>query len=93
MPDLIPPDQLESTLLAQAPGWSLNNRTISREFSFDSYLGGIEFVNQVANLAEDANHHPDIHIGWRKVTLELSTHSAGGLTDFDFVLAEKINAL
>ena len=93
MADLIASDQLESVLQSQAPGWELGDASISRVFSFDNYMAGIEFVNEVAKLAEEANHHPDIVIGWRKVTLELSTHSAGGLTGLDFQLAGKITPL
>lgn len=66
---------------------------IIREFRFASYLAGVAFVNDVAQLAEAANHHPDIFIGWRRVTLKLSTHSAGGLSALDFDLARKIDAL
>ena len=53
----------------------------------------MEFVNEVAALAEEANHHPDIDIRWNKVTLVLTTHSEGGLTQNDFDLAKKIDAL
>lgn len=79
--------------LAKAPQWKRDGAEISRTFSFSSYLSGIDFVNRVAELAETANHHPDIHVGWRKVTLKLSTHSAHGLTQKDFDLAQKVDVL
>jgi 4a-hydroxytetrahydrobiopterin dehydratase len=73
--------------------WDRRGSMLVREFSFSSYLGGIDFVNEVARLAEEANHHPEIMIGWRKVSLELTTHSKGGLTELDFALARKVDAL
>ncbi len=78
--------------LASVPEWKREGEEIMRTFSFPSYLGGIEFVNRIAAFAEAANHHPDIQIGWRKVTLRLSTHSAKGLTEKDFDLARKADA-
>ena len=60
-----------------------------KEFQFPSYLAGIEFVRALAEEAEVMNHHPDLSVGWRKVTVSLSTHSAGGITGLDFELAEK----
>ena len=79
--------------LAKIPGWERQGEVISRTFSFSSYLSGIDFVNRVAELAETDNHHPDIQVGWRKVTLKLSTHSAHGLTQKDFDLAQKVDVL
>ena len=79
--------------LASVPGWRHEGAEIIRCFSFPSYLAGINFVNETARLAEEANHHPDIHIGWRKVTLRLSTHSKGGLTGLDFALARRIDGI
>jgi 4a-hydroxytetrahydrobiopterin dehydratase len=68
--------------------------SIVRELSFDDFSAAIAFVNRVAELAEAANHHPDIFVhGWNKVRLTLSTHSQGGLTDADFALAGQIDAV
>ncbi len=75
------------TRLAALPGWSLEGNEIVKTFSFPSYLAGIDSVNTVAKHAEEMNHHPDLHIGWRKVTVRLSTHSEGGVTELDFKLA------
>ena len=79
--------------LATVPAWTQDEDSIIHTFSFSSYLGGIDFVKEVALLAEAANHHPDILIEWRKVTLVLTTHSAKGLTALDFKLAREIDAL
>ena len=75
------------------PGWQVEGTELVKEFRFKSYLAGIEFVRQVAVLAEEMNHHPDLIVGWRKVTVRLSTHSAGGLTRLDFTLAAQIAAV
>lgn len=82
-----------SQALARLPQWRREGAEIVREMKFKTYLDGAAFVGQVANVAEEMNHHPDIHLGWRKVTLRLSTHSKGGLTAKDFDLAQKIEAL
>ena len=79
--------------LAEVPEWSREGAEIVRLFKFPSYMAGIEFVGQVAQLAEEANHHPDMLVGWRKVTLRFSTHSKGGLTKLDFALARKVDGL
>lgn len=79
--------------LNEVNGWQLTNNTIKKQFVFESFMEAIQFVNRVAELAEAADHHPDISINFRKVTLGLSTHSAGGLTQKDFALAKKIDEL
>lgn len=79
--------------LATIAGWQREGGEIVRRFQFPDYMAGIEFVNRVARSAEAANHHPDIQIGWRKVTLRLSTHSQGGLTAQDFAMAREIDRL
>jgi 4a-hydroxytetrahydrobiopterin dehydratase len=79
--------------LKKVPEWKRDGAEISRVISFQSYLSGIDFVNRVAELAETANHHPDMIVGWRKVTVKLSTHSAHGLTKNDFDLAQKVDSL
>ena len=79
--------------LTTVPAWSLEGTGIARAFTFSSYMEGIRFVQRVAELAEGRNHHPDIHIGWRKVTLQLTTHSKGGLTSLDFELARAVDGL
>ena len=73
------------------PGWTREGQAITRTYQFPSFRDAVFFVNAVAALAEAANHHPDIQLSWRRVTLTLTTHSAGGLTDRDLALAEAID--
>jgi 4a-hydroxytetrahydrobiopterin dehydratase len=74
--------------------WSRSGDAIEREWQFDDFAAAKAFVDRVAGAAEEANHHPDILLhGWNKVRLTLSTHSEGGLTDSDFALAERVDAL
>ncbi|MEI6193708.1 MAG: 4a-hydroxytetrahydrobiopterin dehydratase [Verrucomicrobiota bacterium] len=79
--------------LASVPGWKLSGATIVRTFEFKDFPAAIKFVAAVAALAEQAWHHPDIDIRWNKVTLTLSTHDAGGLTEMDFALARQFDQL
>jgi len=81
--------------LKDTPAWQrAGEQSIEREWNFPDFAAAIVFVNRVAKLAEQADHHPDIRVhGWNKVTLTLSTHSAGGLTDADFGLAAHLDAL
>lgn len=73
-------------------GWELKDNSIVKLYKFKDFLEAMRFVNRVAEQAEAADHHPDILIRWNKVTLTLSTHSAGGLTEKDFNLAAQIDA-
>ena len=67
---------------------------IVRELKFDDFAAAIAFVDRVAELAEQANHHPDILVhGWNNVRLSVTNHAAGGLTDADFELARQVDAL
>jgi 4a-hydroxytetrahydrobiopterin dehydratase len=79
--------------LTQMPEWTRTGPEIGRTFQFKDFAQAMRFVNAVADAAEKANHHPDIDIRWNKVTLRLSTHSRGGLTESDFRLAAEINGL
>jgi 4a-hydroxytetrahydrobiopterin dehydratase len=72
-------------------GWSEVEGALEREFQLDSFPAAIAFVGRVADLAEEANHHPDIAIHYKAVTLRLSTHSAGAITERDHELAARIN--
>lgn len=73
--------------------WNLAGKEIRKTFEHHDFVHAMGFVNSVALLAEKANHHPDIDVRWNKVTLTLSTHSAGGLTEKDFALASQIDKL
>ena len=79
--------------MADLGGWDRDGSSIRRTFEFSSFPAAIAFVNRVAGLAEEADHHPDIDIRYRRVLLVLSTHSAGGLTAKDMDLAAAIDRL
>ncbi|MFM8468375.1 MAG: 4a-hydroxytetrahydrobiopterin dehydratase [Limisphaerales bacterium] len=79
--------------LASIPQWRRKASVISCTYEFADFVVAMKFVNAVARAAEKAWHHPDIDIRWNKVTLALTTHDAGGLTDKDFALAAKFDAL
>jgi len=79
--------------LASIPNWQLNAGKISRTFQFKDFPAAIKFVDAVAGIAEEAWHHPDIDIRWNQVTLTLTTHDAGGLTEKDFALARQFDQL
>jgi len=79
--------------LKKVPEWEQEKKTIERTFEFDDFFQSIDFVDSVAEIAEEQEHHPDIDIRYNKVRLVLSTHSEGGLTDLDFETAEKIDTL
>ena len=78
--------------LQAVPNWSKRAQTILRTFKFEGFLKGIDFVNRIARKAQKNNHHPDIDIRYTKVTFSLSTHDAGGITEADLRLAERIEA-
>ncbi len=74
--------------------WKREGDEIVRDWKFEDFGGAMRFVNRVAEVAEEANHHPDILLhGWNNVRLSLTNHSAGGLTEADFRMAERIDAL
>lgn len=85
-------DQVSERLKA-IPHWSRSGQSIVRTFEAPSFLEGIAFVNSVAEIAEARDHHPDIDIRYNRVTLTLSTHDQGGLTERDFDVAEAVDAV
>jgi 4a-hydroxytetrahydrobiopterin dehydratase len=76
-----------------APNWTEVDGGLERTFELPSFPDAIAFVNRVAELAEQENHHPDIAVSYRKVTLRWTTHSAGGITDRDYALAARSDGL
>ena len=74
-------------------GWSEVDDALEREFLFADYPAAIDFVNRVAELAEQTNHHPDIRIAYKRVTLRWWTHTTGGITDLDRDLAARSGSL
>jgi len=75
--------------MATPEGWTETEGALVREFTFDSFPAAIAFVQRLADLAERENHHPDLEISYRRVTVRWSTHSAGGVTDRDRDLAAR----
>ena len=92
MATLLPQTDLDA-LMKRIPEWDTDKKAIERTFEFDDFSQAIDFVNSVAEIAEEEDHHPDIDIRWNKVRLSLSTHSEGGLTELDFQVARKIDNL
>ena len=81
------------TRLQQLPGWELSGDAITRRFTFPDFRGAIAFVVRLAFEAEEADHHPDILVNYKRVRLTYSTHSEGGLTEKDFAGAARATAL
>jgi 4a-hydroxytetrahydrobiopterin dehydratase len=79
-------------LLAEVPGWDLQDTYLTRAYRFKDFADAMLFVNKVAAIAEQEGHHPDITITYAIVTLTLTTHAISGLSENDFILAAKIDA-
>jgi 4a-hydroxytetrahydrobiopterin dehydratase len=88
MPPL--PDESINQRLEALPGWTREGDEIVKTYELPSFPDAIAFVTRVADLAERANHHPDLDIRYRNVRVALSTHDQGGITDKDFALAAEI---
>jgi 4a-hydroxytetrahydrobiopterin dehydratase len=86
-------DQQIEQALASLPNWALKNGELVQERTFKDFVLAMAFVNNVARVAEVAGHHPDIDIRYNRVRLALVTHDAGGITQNDTALAQKINNL
>jgi len=91
MTKLSEPEILER--IQTAKGWDRHGDMLVRSWQFSSFRRALEFVNQVASLAEKHDHHPDIILSYRQVRLELSTHSEGGLTPVDFDFAKELERI
>ena len=79
--------------LADLPGWITSGQSISQTYKFSNFVEAVRFVNQLVDPAERAGHHPDISISYNKVTIHLTTHDAGGITQQDIDLAHKISRI
>lgn len=77
--------------LGSLPGWQRSGKAIQRVFEFSDFKAAMQFVNKVADAAEQANHHPDIDIRYNKVTTALISHDSGGVTQRDVRMAQRIN--
>jgi len=80
-------------LMQQIPTWSFGEKEIGKEFKFKDFREAMEFVNRVAAIANEQDHHPDISISYNRVKLVLSTHKIGGLSLNDFIVAARIDLL
>ncbi len=89
MAALLSPDTIQ-VRLSHLPDWSLNGKIITCTRTFKDFIAAVNFVNRLVEPAEAAGHHPDLAISYNRVTIELTTHDAGGLTEKDFALAEVI---
>lgn len=85
-------DEIEEGLAGLA-GWGRDGDAIVREFDRDDFVGSVRFAEAIVGPAEDLGHHPDLEISWATVTVRITTHSEGGLTDSDFELARRIDQL
>jgi 4a-hydroxytetrahydrobiopterin dehydratase len=86
------PDQI-TVSMATVPDWKREGPGIFRTYTLSDFTAAIDFVNVVAKAAQKANHHPDIEVKWNQVTLRMTSHSEGGLTDKDFAMASKFDHL
>jgi len=87
------PDQQISERVAGLEGWERVGDAIVKTFSNGDFVGSVEFVKRLVEPAEEMGHHPDLEISWDKVTVSITNHSAGGLTEADFELAGRIDGL
>lgn len=78
--------------LSELDGWLGSQEKIAKTYEFADFAEAMRFVNRVADLAEQASHHPDLHVHYNRVEMELTTHSAGGVTENDLQLARQIDA-
>ena len=92
MPARLTPGEIQKAL-QDLPDWELKDANIVRTFTLGNFVEAVEFLNQLTELAEDANHHPDVDIRWNKVHLVLTTHDSGGLTVLDLALAGAIDRM
>ncbi len=91
MPELLDQDRIDAALVDRHPGWSGTPRKLRRSIEFADFPTAVEFINRIAPRCEELDHHPDLALRWRWVDIELSTHSAGGVTDLDLTLAEIVD--
>ncbi len=85
-------EQIEEKV-SEMEGWNRDGDAIVAEREAGDFAGSVDLVNRILPVAEEMNHHPDIAISWATVTITITTHSEGGLTDHDFELAKRIDAL
>ncbi|ESA36738.1 pterin-4-alpha-carbinolamine dehydratase [Leptolyngbya sp. Heron Island J] len=92
MPTLLSPNEIQARL-DTLPDWTLEGKSIQMILTFKDFIEAIAYINKVVEPAETAGHHPDISISYNRVTISLTTHDAGGLTQQDFAMAKTLSAL
>jgi 4a-hydroxytetrahydrobiopterin dehydratase len=90
--ELLDDEAIESRL-ADLEGWERDGDAIAKTFELADFVGSVQFIDKLVEPAEEMGHHPDLSISWNKVRVTITTHSAGGLTENDFELAKRIDAL
>lgn len=90
MPEKLGAEEIKGWIASQS-GWKHKDNAIRKEYEFPSFRDSIVFVNRIASIADDLNHHPDIDVRYNKVVLTITTHDAGGVTEKDLSLAGKID--
>jgi 4a-hydroxytetrahydrobiopterin dehydratase len=90
--DLLDDETIEARL-AERGGWERQGDTITKTFKRGEFVGAVEFVRRLVDPAEDMGHHPDLSLSWDEVRISITSHAAGGLTESDFELAKRIDAL
>jgi 4a-hydroxytetrahydrobiopterin dehydratase len=88
--DLLPDDEIEARL-GGLEGWSREGDAIVKEFKNEDFVGSVRFVDSLVEPAEGMNHHPDLELSWDVVKVSITNHAAGGLTENDFELADRID--
>jgi len=91
--ELITDEALTAAMKTLDNDWSAEENKLRRHFKFENFAGALDFVSRVGELAEAADHHPDICFGWGYANIELTTHDRNGITDVDIALAQRIDSL
>jgi 4a-hydroxytetrahydrobiopterin dehydratase len=86
-------DEQIQTRLGELPAWNSAEGKLTRTFEFEDFRGAMDFANRIAEVAEKEGHHPDLLVGWGKVVVYLTTHSAGGISENDLKMAALIQRL
>ncbi|MCH8012235.1 MAG: 4a-hydroxytetrahydrobiopterin dehydratase [Candidatus Marinimicrobia bacterium] len=81
------------TALKELLSWEFTKNLIQKEFTFDTYMAGIDFVNRIAAKAEEQNHHPDLEVGWCRVKVVFTSHDSGGVTERDIRMAKIVDGI
>jgi 4a-hydroxytetrahydrobiopterin dehydratase len=86
-------EEQANELLKQVPSWKIKDWRVQKEFKFKNFIEAMEFVNKVADIAEQEQHHPDISISYSKVSIKTWTHAINGLSENDFIIVAKIDEI